>query len=49
VLETALSGGIRYTTVEEVTRFLAAKPSTSRNETDDLSGAIEASLTESGV
>ena len=25
-LETALIGGIRYTTVEEVLRFLAAKP-----------------------
>ncbi len=44
-LETVLIGGIRYTTVEEVLRFLAAKPSQlQRSESDDLSAAIDAAL-----
>jgi hypothetical protein len=48
-LDTVLSGGIRYTTVEEVGRFLAAKPSPGPVEIEDLSAAIEAALADAGV
>jgi hypothetical protein len=47
-LETVLSGGIRFTTIEAVRRFLAAKPSV-MTRTDDLSDAIDAALREAGV
>lgn len=48
-LETVLSGGIRFTTVEAVRRFLAAKPSSVTRSTDDLSDAIEVALRKAGV
>lgn len=49
VLATALSGGIRYTTVEEVRRFLGAKPASASVGADDLSAAIESALRDAGV
>ena len=49
ILESALIGGVRYTTVEAVERFLSAKPKASPNELGDLSEAIEAALKEAGV
>ena len=48
VLETMLSGGLRYTTIEAVGRFLTAKPS-APERAHDLSDAIDAALTEAGV
>jgi hypothetical protein len=48
-LETILSGGLRYTTVEAVRRFLAAKPSAVTATSDDLGDAIDAALREAGV
>ncbi len=48
-LETVLSGGLRFTTVEAVRRFLAAKPSVATKTTDDFSDAIDAALREAGV
>lgn len=49
VLATAMSGGIRYTTVEEVRRFLDAKPPTVTDTKADISAAIEAALADAGV
>lgn len=49
VLATAMSGGIRYTTVEEVARFLASKPTLPWKCADDVTSAIEAALNEAGV
>jgi len=49
LLESVLIGGLRYTTVEAVGRFLAAKPAVSHRETCDLDEAIEAALKEAGV
>ncbi len=48
-LETVLNGGLRYTTIEAVRRFLNAKPSAATKTTDDLSDAIDAALREAGV
>jgi len=49
VLQTVLSGGLRYTSVEAVARFLAAKPSVPYERTDDLGDAIDAALKQAGV
>jgi hypothetical protein len=49
VLATALSGGLRYTTIEEVHRFLSAKPSAAHDADGELSAAIEAALRKAGV
>ena len=49
VLQTVLSGGLRYTSVEAVARFLAAKPSVPSQGTDDLGDAIDAALKQAGV
>lgn len=49
LLESVLIGGLRYTTVEAVGRFLAAKPTTSYGSVCDLDEAIEAALKEAGV
>jgi hypothetical protein len=49
VLESALVGGVRFTTVEAVGRFLAANTSTPTSENQPLSAAIEAALKEAGV
>ena len=49
ILETVLSGGLRYTSVEAVGRFLAAKPSARYERADFLSDAIDAALTEAGI
>ena len=48
-LETVLSGGIRYTTVEAVSRFLTAKPTAPCNPSADMHDAIEAALRDAGV
>jgi hypothetical protein len=47
-LDTFLSGGLRYTTIEAVRRFLIAKPAVS-SAADDLGEAIDAALREAGV
>lgn len=49
VLETTFSGGIRYTTIEAVKRFLNAKPSAGKTESDSLGDAIDAALSAAGV
>ena len=41
-LETILSGGLRYTTIEAVQRFLDATPSVATRMTDDLNDVIDA-------
>lgn len=40
---------VHYSTVEEVARFLTAKPTLGCVCADDLSSAIEAALTDTGV
>ena len=49
ILETVLSGGLRYTSVEAVARFLASKPTAPYERADDLSDAIDAALKQDGV
>lgn len=49
VLESALVGGVRYTTVEAVGRFLAATPSIEIAGSESLDAAIEAALRDAGV
>lgn len=49
VLETAFIGGLRYTTVEAVRRFLMAKPTAQHRRSDDVADAIDAALSDSGV
>jgi len=48
ILESVMVGGIRYTTVEAVQRFLTAQPSTGVVD-NGLSDAIEESLRQAGV
>lgn len=48
-LGTVLRGGLRFTTVEEVGRFLAAKPSVSIRPNRDLDAAIDAVLSQAGL
>ena len=49
LLESVLIGGLRFTTIEAIGRFLAAKPKASHEGTCDLDEAIEAALKEAGV
>lgn len=50
-LESILVGGVRYTTVEAVGRFLSAKThnGTERSAIDELTAKIDAALDEAGV
>lgn len=49
VLATAMSGGIRYTSIEEVKRFLNATPTVATETNTDVNAAIEAALADAGV
>ena len=51
-LESLLIGGVRYTTIEALARFLKLtpqKPATLPESSDDLSSAIESALRDAGV
>jgi len=49
ILESVMVGGIRYTTIEAVRRFLAAKPTSATVTTAGLDDAIEQALQQAGV
>lgn len=49
ILETSFSGGLRYTSIEAVKRFLNAESPPRQRETDDVSEAIDAALSRAGV
>ncbi|PHQ35147.1 DUF1580 domain-containing protein [Rhodopirellula bahusiensis] len=49
ILESVMAGGIRYTTVEAVHRFLAAKPQARQSQQDDETDAIDEALRRAGV
>ena len=49
VLESVMVGGIRYTSIEAVRRFLQAKPSKAYASTSGLDDAIEDALRQAGV
>ena len=51
-LESLLIGGVRYTTIEALARFLKLtpqKPAALSESSDDLSSAIESALQDAGV
>lgn len=49
LLESFMIGGVRYTTVEALARFLSVTPVASSESLDDLSDAIDAALKEAGL
>lgn len=49
VLESVMVGGIRYTTIEAVGRFLQSNPSKTQTSTFDLDDAIDEALRQAGV
>lgn len=49
ILESACVGGVRFTTVEAVARFLSSNTSAPTSENQPLEAAIEAALKKAGV
>lgn len=49
VLETAFSGGCRYTTLQAIGRFLSARGAAHAIPKDDLGCAVEAALRRAGL